>query len=111
MVFRDRRDAGRRLAPLLASLAGEQPIVVALPRGGVPVAIEVARALGAPLDLLMVRKLGAPENPEYAVGATPARRPTVCVRSPPRSWTLFTHRAVRGPHRRYGVDTPEADYG
>ncbi len=69
MVFRDRRDAGQRLAPLLAHLAGEQPIVFALPRGGVPVAIEVARALGAPLDLLTVRKLGAPENPEYAVGA------------------------------------------
>jgi predicted phosphoribosyltransferase/predicted alpha/beta-hydrolase family hydrolase len=68
-VFDDRRDAGRRLAERLAPFAGERPIVVALPRGGVPVAVEVARALGAPLDLLAVRKLGAPGNPELAVGA------------------------------------------
>jgi putative phosphoribosyl transferase len=67
--FLDRRDAGRRLAVALAALAGERPIVVALPRGGVPVAFEVARALRAPLDILAVRKLGAPGNPEFAVGA------------------------------------------
>lgn len=69
MVFKNRRDAGRQLAALLTALAAERPIVIALPRGGVPVAIEVARALGAPLDLLTVRKLGAPGNPELAVGA------------------------------------------
>ena len=69
MVFADRRDAGRRLAGRLTHLAGERPIVVALPRGGVPVAVEVAGALGAPLDVLTVRKLGAPQNPEMAVGA------------------------------------------
>ena len=69
MVFEDRRDAGRRLAERLAPFAHERPIVVALPRGGVPVAVEVARALGAPLDVLAVRKLGAPGNPELAVGA------------------------------------------
>ncbi len=69
MVFLDRRDAGRRLAAKLTLLAGEQPVVVALPRGGVPVAFEVARALGAPLDVLAVRKLGAPANPEFGVGA------------------------------------------
>src|SRR5688500_3966284 len=69
MVFDDRRDAGRRLAERLAPFADERPIVVALPRGGVPVAVEVARALGAPLDVLAVRKLGAPGNPELAVGA------------------------------------------
>jgi putative phosphoribosyl transferase len=69
MVFADRRDAGRRLAARLTHLAGERPIVVALPRGGVPVAVEVAGALGAPLDVLTVRKLGAPQNPEMAVGA------------------------------------------
>ena len=68
-MFKDRRDAGRRLAPLLASLADEQPVVVGLPRGGVPVAREVADALGAPLDVLTVRKLGAPWNPELAIGA------------------------------------------
>src|ERR1700676_4788824 len=69
MVFEDRSDAGRRLAAQLRPLANELPIVVALPRGGVPVAIEVARALDAPLDVLTVRKLGAPGNPELGVGA------------------------------------------
>ena len=67
--FADRPDAGRRLAKRLAPLAGEAPIVVALPRGGVPVAREVAAALGAPLEVLVVRKLGAPHNPEYGIGA------------------------------------------
>lgn len=69
MVFADRRDAGRRLAALLSPLTDEQPIVFGLPRGGVPVAVEVARALGAQLDVLTVRKLGAPQNPELAIGA------------------------------------------
>jgi predicted phosphoribosyltransferase len=67
--FADRRDAGRRLAQQLLPLAEEDPVVVALPRGGVPVADEVARALGAPLEILAVRKLGAPHNPEYGIGA------------------------------------------
>jgi putative phosphoribosyl transferase len=57
------------LAERLLPLAGERPIVIALPRGGVPVAREVALALDAPLDVLAVRKLGAPHNPEYGVGA------------------------------------------
>ena len=69
VVFEDRRDAGRRLAAHLLPFAHERPVIVALPRGGVPVAVEVARALDAPLDLLAVRKLGAPGNPELAVGA------------------------------------------
>ena len=69
MRFVDRRDAGRRLALELAPLALEHPVVVALPRGGVPVAFEVARALAAPLEILAVRKLGAPGNDELAVGA------------------------------------------
>ena len=69
MVFVDRRDAGRRLGALLADLAAERPVVIALPRGGVPVALEVARALRAPLDILAVRKIGAPGNPELGVGA------------------------------------------
>lgn len=68
--FRDRRDAGRRLASLLSQYAGrEDLIVLALPRGGVPVGYEVARALGAPLDLVMVRKLGVPGQEELAFGA------------------------------------------
>ena len=69
MVFENRRDAGRWLSDLLRPMAAERPIVIALPRGGVPVAVEVARALDAPLDLLMVRKLGAPQDPELGIGA------------------------------------------
>jgi predicted phosphoribosyltransferase len=69
VLFRDRRDAGRRLSVELMPLADQRPLVAALPRGGVPVAVEVARALGAPLDILAVRKLGAPHDPELAVGA------------------------------------------
>lgn len=67
--FADRRDAGRRLAARLMRLTAEDPVVIALPRGGVPVAEEVAIALGAPLEVLAVRKLGAPHNPEYGIGA------------------------------------------
>ncbi len=69
MVFADRRDAGCKLSPRLLPFANEEPIVFGLPRGGIPVAAEVARALRAPLDVLTVRKLGAPRNPELAVGA------------------------------------------
>lgn len=65
----DRRDAGRQLAEQLLPLSDENPIVVGLPRGGVPVADEVASALEAPLEILAVRKLGAPHNPEYGIGA------------------------------------------
>lgn len=67
--FADRRDAGRQLAERLLPVADEHPIVVALPRGGVPVAQEIAAALEAPLEVLVVRKLGAPHNPEYGIGA------------------------------------------
>ncbi|HEX8753965.1 MAG TPA: phosphoribosyltransferase family protein [Solirubrobacterales bacterium] len=67
--FADRREAGRLLAERLAPLAAERPVVVGLARGGVPVASEVADALGAPLEVLVVRKLGAPHNPEYGIGA------------------------------------------
>ena len=67
--FADRADAGRRLADALRPLLLVDPVVLALPRGGVPVAAEVARALGAPLDLLLVRKIGAPGQPELAVAA------------------------------------------
>lgn len=68
-MFADRRQAGRELAPLLQPLAGRAPVILALPRGGVPVAVEIALALGAQMDLLTVRKLGAPHNPEFGVGA------------------------------------------
>ncbi|MDE2574155.1 MAG: phosphoribosyltransferase [Rhodospirillales bacterium] len=69
MRFHDRREAGRVLAKALAHLHGRNPVVLALPRGGVPVGFEVARALDVPLDLVLVRKLGAPSQPELAVGA------------------------------------------
>ena len=68
-VFDDRRDAGRKLGERLQPLAADEPVVVALPRGGVPVGFEVARALRAPLDVLVVRKIGAPGNPELGIGA------------------------------------------
>jgi len=68
-MFHDRSDAGRRLATEIAALAPQDPVVLALPRGGVPVAFEIASALGARLDLVIVRKVGAPGNPELAVAA------------------------------------------
>lgn len=68
-LFHDRRDAGRRLAMALGRYASEAPLILALPRGGVPVAYEVALALDAPLDLLLVRKIGAPGHEEYGIGA------------------------------------------
>lgn len=69
MRFTDRTDAGRRLAKRLGHLRGEDVVVLGLPRGGVPVAFEVAKELGAPLDVIMVRKLGLPDQPELAMGA------------------------------------------
>src|SRR4051812_7765805 len=68
--FADRREAGRRLAGMLKRYAGRNDVVVlALPRGGVPVAFEVAMQLGAPLDVILVRKLGVPGHEELAMGA------------------------------------------
>ena len=69
MRFRDRRDAGRRLAEQVCSLGLDEPFVLALPRGGVPVGAEVAKALNAPLDVFIVRKLGVPGHEELAMGA------------------------------------------
>jgi putative phosphoribosyl transferase len=69
MQFQDRRDAGRRLAQQIIPMGISQPVVIGLPRGGVPVAFEIARAMRAQLDILIARKIGAPENPEYGIGA------------------------------------------
>ena len=69
MIFADRTHGGRELAARVSGLGQERPIVFGLPRGGVPVAAEIARALAAPLEVLVVRKLGAPRNRELAVGA------------------------------------------
>ena len=67
--FEDREDAGRRLAERLARYRDERPVVFALPRGGVPVGYEISRSLGAPLDVFVARKLGAPGQPEFGIGA------------------------------------------
>ena len=67
--FQNRTDAGQRLAARLIHLRDQAPVVLALPRGGVAVGLEVARALRAPLDLVLVRKIGAPFQPELAIGA------------------------------------------
>jgi predicted phosphoribosyltransferase len=69
MLFRDRVDAGEKLAVKLEHLKPENPIILGLPRGGVPVAAQVAKTLDAPLDVIVVRKLGAPSNREFAMGA------------------------------------------
>jgi putative phosphoribosyl transferase len=69
MRFRNREEAGRMLARRLEHLRGENPVVLALPRGGVPVAYELAMALGAPLEVLVARKLGVPWHPELGMGA------------------------------------------
>jgi predicted phosphoribosyltransferase len=92
MVFTDRRDGGQRLARLLQRFAAERPVVVALPRGGVPVAVEVARSLHAPLEVLTVRKLGAPTDPEFAIGAIA------------EDGTMIVHEAIL---RQVGVSSEE----
>lgn len=69
MFFNDRRDAGQRLGMALARYRGEDTVVLGIPRGGVVVAAEVAKILLAPLDLIIPRKVGAPHNPEIAIGA------------------------------------------
>jgi putative phosphoribosyl transferase len=69
LSFENRSAAGRGLAAALAGYKASRPVVFALPRGGVPVAAEVAAALGAPLDLILVRKIGVPAQPELAMGA------------------------------------------
>ena len=68
-MFADRKAAGRALAAALTAYKDDDSVVLALPRGGVPVGYEIARALGAPLDVIVVRKLGAPDEPELGLGA------------------------------------------
>lgn len=82
MNYRNRTDAGRRLAVALAALKGDNVVVLALPRGGVPVAAEIATALGAPLDLVLVRKIGVPDQPELAMGAVVDGEVPQVVRNP-----------------------------
>jgi predicted phosphoribosyltransferase len=90
MTFRNRRDAGRLLAARLEELRERgrwaEPIVLGLPRGGVPVAAEVARALDAPLDVIVARKIGAPGEPEIGIGAIAGEDPPLFDR---RALTLL----------------------
>src|SRR5262245_35398673 len=69
MTFEDRADAGRRLAALLGRFRGRDVLVLGIPRGGVPIGAEIAGALGGELDVSVARKLGAPGQPELAIGA------------------------------------------
>jgi predicted phosphoribosyltransferase len=81
MRFADRAEAGRRLAQALRSYRDRDPVVLALPRGGLPVAAEIATALGAPLDVVLVRKIGAPWRPELAMGALVEGEPPTVARN------------------------------
>lgn len=87
-IFPDRFEAGRALADRIAALALDQAVIYALPRGGVPVAFEIARRLNAPLDLALVRKIGAPGYPELALAAVvDGERPHLVVNEQVRSST------------------------
>jgi putative phosphoribosyl transferase len=81
MMFQDRLDAGRKLATALSAYKGRNAVVLALPRGGVPVAAEVAAALNAPRDLILVRKIGVPAQPELAMGAVVDGAAPIIVRN------------------------------
>ena len=81
MSFMNRAEAGRRLAEALVQYKEQQPVILALPRGGVPVAAEVATVLSAPLDLILVRKIGVPYQPELAMGAVVDGGAPVVVRN------------------------------
>ena len=81
MSFRNRSEAGRQLAVRLKGYKEQQPVILALPRGGVPVAAEVAAALDAPLDLVLVRKIGVPSQPELAMGAVVDGHTPIVIRN------------------------------
>jgi putative phosphoribosyl transferase len=90
-AFADRHHAGRELAERLRGLGRERPVVLALPRGGVPVASEIAAALNAPLDVLVARKIGAPGNPELGIGAIAEGGITVLSEEAIRSLSIGGH--------------------
>jgi len=81
MPFANRAEAGRELAAKLAGYRDQNPVILALPRGGVPVAAEIAAALNAPLDLILVRKIGVPYEPELAMGAVADGDASLVVRN------------------------------
>src|SRR5271166_1167150 len=113
--FDDRSEAGRLLAARLTGMNLANPIVFALPRGGVSVGLEIARKLNAPLDLLMVRKIGVPGDPELALGAVvDGENPQVVINEDIRratgASTSYVERAREREGRVLGVDeTPPAD--
>ena len=117
--FDDRRSAGRALGDRLKGLALPSPVVLGLTRGGVPVAYEVAQALRAPLDVLVARKIGAPGNPEYGIGAVAEGDVRVLDRAAIRSLMIDVHELeaaiaraqgeLRGHVERYRGDQPPLD--
>jgi predicted phosphoribosyltransferase len=121
MGFRDRKDAGERLAQALAPYRARQPVVLALPRGGVLVAAEVARILHAPLDVVLVRKIGVPGQPELAMGAVVEGTPPLALRNEDVIGTLdISHRdfnrvrdreiaELERRRRAYLADRPRVD--
>lgn len=110
-VFADRRDAGRELAPRLAGLARDRPLVLGLARGGVPVAYEIARALDAELDILVACKIGAPDNPEFGIGAVAEDNPPIVDGDTVR-WLKLTDAALERAvaHARAEVTARIAHY-
>jgi predicted phosphoribosyltransferase len=120
MRFVDRADAGRRLAHALLSYRDRDPVVLALPRGGLPVAAEIAAALAAPLDVVLVRKIGAPGQPELAMGALVEGEPPTVARNESiisaagideRAFAAATQRAraeLEDARRRFIGDRPRA---
>lgn len=109
--FRDRTDAGRRLAVALAEREIDKPVVLALPRGGVPVGFEVATRLGAPLDVFVVRKLGVPGHEELAVGAIASGGTQVINREVAVAYGIDESMVARIARREQGeLERREATY-
>ena len=107
-MFRDRKDAGRRLAEKLGTYRGGNAVVLALPRGGVVPGYEIAEALGVPLDIVVVRKVGHPDNPEYALCAVDDTGMRLCneaeAAAVDQTWLAEeTVRQVREAKRRVAV--------
>jgi len=90
VMFADRKDAGKRLAEKLSKYRGKDAVILALPRGGVVVGYEIARTLNLPLDIVVVRKIGHPGNPEYAICAVDEKGSLLCnkaeIRSVDQDW-------------------------
>ncbi|MDP2299585.1 MAG: phosphoribosyltransferase family protein, partial [Actinomycetota bacterium] len=96
MMYADRADAGRHLARALAGRLGPDALVLGIPRGGVVLAAEVADALGLELDVVIVRKIGAPGNPEYAIGALDEEGRVLGARSALADDAYVRHAAEQG---------------